>query len=300
MTDIAAQSAAGERTLPCPVTGLSRRVHRAVPAPTCWPQLRTEWHPSRNGAATLDDFTPGSVRAVWWRCDAGHEWRAAIGARVQGAGCPYCAHRHASDDTCLEVVDAELAEQWHPTRNGIRTPRDVLPWSTARVWWRCAAGHEWRASVSTRSAARGCPYCSGHRPSETNNLAITDPDIAAQWHPSRNGTLTPRAVTAASGRRAWWRCDSGHEWRTPICVRQTSRGCPLCNRSRPSADHNLARTYPAVAAQWHPDLNAPLRPEQVAPTTSRRAWWLCPDGHVWKSSIAARTSRRTGCPICAQ
>ena len=80
MTDTAAQNAsaatavfAGEGTFPGLVTGLSRPADRAVAAPACWSQLRIEWHPSRNGAATLDGFTPGSVRVAWWRCGSGHK-----------------------------------------------------------------------------------------------------------------------------------------------------------------------------------------------------------------------------------
>ena len=84
---------------------------------------------------------------MWWRCEQGHEWQSAIGARVHGSGWPYCAHRGANaatPSTSLHAVDVELTRQWHPTRNRARTPADVLPFATARVWWRCEAGYEWR------------------------------------------------------------------------------------------------------------------------------------------------------------
>ena len=65
---------------------------------------------------------------MWWRCEQGHEWQSAIGARVHGSGWPYCAHRGANaatPSTSLHAVDVELTRQWHPTRNRARTPADV-------------------------------------------------------------------------------------------------------------------------------------------------------------------------------
>ena len=282
--------------------GVSRRARRGIPHPDNWDQLAGEWHPTRNGDVTLYDCSPGSSRRVWWRCPHGHDWAAAIGARVHGSGCPYCAHRGAdaaTPTTCLGAVDPQLASQWHPTRNDALTADGVLPWSGIKVWWRCAAGHEWRAAVAMRRG-HGCPYCSGQRASEENNLAVTEPDIAVQWHPTRNGGLSPREVTATSGRRFWWRCEHGHEWRSPVCVRKTSRGCPMCVRRRPSVEHNLALLEPAIAAQWHPTLNGTRRPEQVAPRSHTRAWWRCVRGHVWQAAVVARTKTGSGCPVCAR
>ncbi len=45
-------------------------------------------------------------------------------------------------------------------------------------------------------------------------LADCDPELVAQWHPTKNGQLTPCDVTAGSGRKVWWKCPKGddHEW----------------------------------------------------------------------------------------
>src|SRR5262249_59382264 len=52
-----------------------------------------------------------------------------------------------------------LASQWHPNKNGNFTPREVVAGSGTSVWWRCAAGHEWRARVAHRAKGVGCPFC---------------------------------------------------------------------------------------------------------------------------------------------
>ncbi|MFF3350805.1 zinc-ribbon domain-containing protein [Streptomyces sp. NPDC002779] len=42
------------------------------------------------------------------------------------------------------------------------------------------------------------------------SLAAQFPRIAEQWHPHRNGKLTPTQVTAGSGKELWWLCTRGH------------------------------------------------------------------------------------------
>ena len=57
---------------------------------------------------------------------------------------------------------------------------------------------------------------------------------------------------------------------------------------------------PEIAGQWHPTLNGGLTPEMVTAGSSRKVWWQCPDGHVWKAIICSRTGKqKCGCPVCA-
>ncbi len=63
----------------------------------------------------------------------------------------------------LQVINPSLAEQWHPTKNGSLTQKDVFPKSGKKVWWICDKGHEWEAFVRARNHGTGCPYCSGGR-----------------------------------------------------------------------------------------------------------------------------------------
>ena len=103
---------------------------------------------------------------------------------------------------CIEQGDDTLLKQWHPTKNVSLTPRDVTSGSRQKVWWLCEKGHEWQAAVYTRTGGgSGCPYCAGKRayPGE-NDLTSQYPDIAAQWHPTQNGRVTPDSVTTGSHR----------------------------------------------------------------------------------------------------
>ena len=60
-------------------------------------------------------------------------------------------------------------------------------------------------------------------------MATKFPEIAKDWHPTKNGDLTPSDVVAGTGQRVWWKCPRGHEWPTKVATR-TSHGteCPDC------------------------------------------------------------------------
>ena len=66
-------------------------------------------------------------------------------------------------------------------------------------------------------------------------------------------------------------------------------------------ENDLATLFPDIAAQWDAERNGSLRPDQVTSFSNRKVWWLCPEGHVWRTAISNRTNakKRTGCPVCA-
>ena len=135
-----------------------------------------------------------------------------------------------------------------------------------------------------------------------NDLATLRPELAAQWHPTRNGSLTPGDLTAGTRRKVWWRCDKGHEWQASVLSRTSlGNGCPVCaGKQIIPGENDLASQFPQLAAQWHPDKNGALRPENVSPNSNRKVWWQCPEGHVWKAVVYSRAGKRKcGCPVCA-
>lgn len=267
-------------------------------------ELLRQWNSERNGALTPETVSYGSKKKVWWRCGKGHEWQAEVTSRTSNhTGCPFCRGVMAwPGETDFATLWPELAAQWHPTRNGALTPSEVLPGSHRKVWWRCEKGHEWQAEVKTRVNGCGCPVCANRKLAEgENDLATLRPELAAQWHPTRNGGLTPGDLTAGTRRKVWWRCDKGHEWQASVLSRTSlGNGCPVCaGKQIIPGENDLASQFPQLAAQWHPDKNGALRPENVSPNSNRKVWWLCPLGHAWKATVTSRSREGAGCPFCA-
>jgi hypothetical protein len=133
----------------------------------------------------------------------------------------------------LAEKNPKLAKQWHPTQNGDLTPSDVTTGSDKKVWWICSKGHEWDAQISNRTTGRGCPECSGKKTGKDNNLAVKNPELAKQWHPTKNNELSPRCVTTGSAKRVWWICNTcNYEWKYWIKYRNNGEGtCSVCREN---------------------------------------------------------------------
>ena len=194
------------------------------------PDLAKQWNLIKNGKLTPNDVSYGSTKKVWWVCEKGHEWESTINNRTKigGNGCPFCSGRKVCKENCLATLRADIAKEWHPTKNGCLTPSDVTFGSRKRVWWLCENGHSWNTTVNNRTSGYKCPYCSGKRVCKENCLASVRPDVAAQWHLTKNGDLTPQDVTEKSGKSIWWVCENGHESYTTVYSRSNGHLCPLC------------------------------------------------------------------------
>jgi len=198
------------------------------------PELAAQWHPTKNGKITPVQVYSGSHSKVWWRCSEGHEWQAAPRARLHnGTGCPVCAGKQiVIGFNDLAAINPELVEEWHPTKNGDFTPQKVTAGNnTKKVWWLGKCGHEWQATISSRSSrGLGCPICANRTVLPGyNDLATTHPLLAAEWHPTKNGNLTPRMVISGTPKKVWWKCSQGHEWKAQLSNRASGTGCPHCS-----------------------------------------------------------------------
>ena len=264
---------------------------------TIKPEVARQWHPAKNAPLTPKKVTPGTPRKAWWLCDMGHVWEDSIAHRSSGRGCPYCSGRRLSKENCLQALNPKLARQWHPTKNAPLTPKDVSAGSIKKVWWLCKQGHEWKIRVADRKRGEGCPYCAGRRVSKDNCLQTVNPKLSRQWHPTRNGTLTPRDVTKGSSRTVWWLCRKGHAWEAKVADRKRM-GCPYCAGKRTDKSNCLLTLKPALSRQWHPTKNAPLTASDVTLNSGKKVWWKCGKGHEWQAQISNR-SKGLGCPYCA-
>lgn len=294
----------------CPYCGGLLPVSGVNDLATVNPQLALEWHPFKNRDLRPRDFLPQSNKVVWWLCKKGHEWQAAINSRSSGNGCPYCANVKVLEGyNDMATTHLELIDEWHPSKNGGLSPKMFVGGSERKVWWQCATcGHEWEARIVKRTSGRGCPECAKKKRgaaysqamlAENGSLADLYPDIAAQWHPTKNETVLPTEVTSKTQKVFWWQCVKGHEWEASVANRTGSKGCPICSGKRTVAGANdLATKMPDLAKQWHPTLNDGLTPADVTVSARKYVWWQCEKGHEFQSWVYNR-SKGIGCPYCA-
>lgn len=66
-----------------------------------------------------------------------------------------------------------------------------------------------------------------------NSLANKYPEIASEWHPIKNGNLTPDMFDYSSNKTVWWMCSKcGREWEASINHRTSKEQfqCSYCNK----------------------------------------------------------------------
>ena len=61
---------------------------------------------------------------------------------------------------------------------------------------------------------------------------------------------------------------------------------------------SLAESKPELLKEWDFKKND-IDPSKISCGTGKKAWWVCPKGHSYYSSIANRINRNSGCPYCA-
>jgi len=94
----------------------------------------------------------------------------------------------------------------------------------------------------------------------TTSLAGTAPHLLGDWHPTRNGDLSPTDVLPHSRTPVWWQCPEHHEWAAAPGNRLTGtgHGCPDCAAHARLPVHH----QPAAASGENQGRHRPVR--QVA------------------------------------
>lgn len=197
-----------------------------------------DWDYSKNRHGP-EYYTKGSGVEVWWKCHVcGHEWRTPICDRTRDYknGCPACSNRIlVKGKNDLQTTNPELKKEWNYELNGQLMPSDVTQYSHTKVWWKCSkCGYSYQATPSNRVIGKGCGCCAGRVVVPgINDLATTRPDLALDWHPTKNGDLKPTDVTKGRRDMIWWKCHvCGHEWQDSLNHRNRGRGCSCCNKKK--------------------------------------------------------------------
>jgi very-short-patch-repair endonuclease len=274
------------------------------------PEIVKQWHPTKNGLLKHENFTKGSKQRIWWLCEKTckegcmHVWETTIKDRTAGYGCPFCSPNRLKICEHDSIVGTHLnvANQWHPTKNGDLKKEKFGSGSHKKVWWLCdktcknGCKHEWESVISSRCNGVGCPFCS--KPQKQNcihdSIIYTHPEIEKQWHPTKNGDLKTEDITFGNGKiLAWWKCNKGecHEWTSTTNNRTRGNGCPFCAGQQickqKKCDGCKIKTFASSTKvnYWNKTLNKE-EPYEVFISAKESYWFTCDKcKHDFKSSL---------------
>ncbi len=139
------------------------------------------------------------------------------------------------------VANNDLINEWNYKQNKGLNPELLSIGSDKKVWWKCKKGHEWQATISSRTGNMkcGCPYCAGQKVlTGENDLQTLYPNIAKEWNYEKNGDIKPSQIRPMSNKIYWWKCSKcGNEWKTAVSHRTEGKNCPKCARQITIASH---------------------------------------------------------------
>ncbi len=244
----------------CPVCAGKKIVSGINDFASRYPEIAKEWHPSLNNDLLPSLVAPNYSKKVWWLCSkCGNIFSMTPNKRVgRGQGCPLCSRNQRSKKVHQATIKKgindlasqrpDLLKEWdYDLNKDIVSPDDItLGNSKTLINWICSTcGNKWQATVYSRaklnSKCKVCAMkdfkekCSKRNLSSINNLAVSFPDVAVEWHPTKNGALTPLDVTPYSNKEVWWLCkrNKDHEWPATIYNRTKNHsGCPLCRKKK--------------------------------------------------------------------
>lgn len=167
--------------------------------------------------------------------------------------------------------------------------------------WRCLkkeCNEIFEANWNNIYSGWGCSYCHGSKVGLSNCLATKNPQLASEWHPTKNNGLTPYDVTIGSDKRVHWLCEKGHEWQVDIKSRNIQNSkCPYCAGIYPTQDNNLLIYNPKLCEEWDYNKND-KNPEEYLPNSGQKVWWVCKEcNYKWETRIADR-NKGDGCRKC--
>lgn len=159
-----------------------------------------------------------------WQCSAGHVWETSYDKIRWGRGCPWCARtRHR---------ERSRRERHPPERYRTLARKHGLVWegpevthANAKTHWRCRIdGYRWETTYHKINQGRGCPKCALQRRSDFFRHSPTNYHALARERGFR--WLGPAVATV--DRKTWWRCPTGHAWRSTYNSIQQGSGCHQC------------------------------------------------------------------------
>jgi hypothetical protein len=197
---------------------------------TLSPKIIKEWDVESNQESPSEVLS-NTIRTYQWICANGHTYSASPYNRSRGRGCPICTGKQVvAGINDVASLYPSLLNEWDTTIPNNIPLNLVTVGSNKVIHWICSEGHRYEQQMAAKIRGRGCAVCAGKKIlTGFNDMATTHPEVSTEWHPTKNGELSPDAVRAGSHQKVWWLGKCGHEWKAALYHRTgSSRGCAVC------------------------------------------------------------------------
>lgn len=132
-----------------------------------------------------------------------------------------------------------------------------------------------------------------------NSLAELYPNVAEEWHPEKNGKITPEMVSYGSNQRYYWKCAvCQREWLAAVADRTVGgKGCSKCAKNMLS--QKFKKKHEVFVAQLNA-VNPNLEPLEEYRTAHENIMMRCTVCRNEWPAAPANLLRGRDCPICSR
>jgi hypothetical protein len=170
-----------------------------------------------------------------WACAEGHQWKATPGNIKAGKWCRVCSIKIRGEKRRLTIEEMhEIAK----ARGGKCLSTKYVN-SNTNLDWKCAEGHQWKATPSNIKAGKWCHICGRIRGFEKQRLTIEEMHEIAK---ARGGKCLSTKYTN-SKTKLKWECAEGHQW---SAIPESVKGgtwCRVCSYKKRGLKKNAAILY---------------------------------------------------------
>ena len=140
-----------------------------------------------------------------------------------------------------------------------------------------------------------------YKQSLNNSLKKLYPELSKEWHPTKNGNITPDLVQPETHDRYFWICKLGHTYQaSPKNRVRLKSGCPYCaNQKILKGFNDLETTHPIIALDYNNEKNL-RKSYEVSKGCSDFVWLKCHKcGYEFYYQLSTYVSRGGLCPVCS-
>ena len=277
-----------------PVVGVNDLLSQA-------PELAKEMHPTKNNGLLASNIAKSSNKKIWWLGKCGHEWKATVGNRFAGRGCPLCLKEFKISYPEKAIffylnkylLELDVVENFKPQWLHGKELDIFIPSLHFGIEYDGANWHQ-----NTNSDIEKNDLC---KQKGVDLLRIREkgsPEINYEntffVTPEKDEELISAIqfvfeyLKGKYGISAEYKIDLSNDQASIYELMELNQ-----------KDNSLQSLYPEIAKEWHSVKNGRITPEYVNAHTHKKFWWFCPLGHEYDMPVKDRVEKGARCPFCS-
>jgi hypothetical protein len=269
-----------------------------------FPHVAEQWHQTKNEGKLASEFRPRSSQKVWWQCNRGHEWIAAISSRTSSStGCPICkpstskAEIRVYSELKALFDDTEWRTKFHGKEIDVYIPSLKLAIEIDGYIWHLdkLSNDQNKNNFFEDHGLFVVRLRDEKLPSiGLNEFKFNSSDLDAEAWFNFVGWLLEQAPFQNDSQQILAKYLNNQRF-----VGEELYIAILSKLPSPLFERSIAEIHPHLSNQWDYEKNGVFTPDMFTPGSNEKVWWLCQNKHSWQASIASR-SKGTSCPFCGK